>query len=59
VKNVFNRTINYLKNSHESPDIKNTSKVVYGDDYNSNESNDIFGIEQGFEKEVEKYNRIK
>jgi len=58
VKNVFARTINYLKTSHDSPDVKST-KVIYGEEYNTSDSYDAFGVEPGFEKEVERFNRMK
>ena len=55
VKDIYNKTISYLRNNHGSPEIKDGDEIIS----KQQENLSMMNIDILLEEEIEKYNRLK
>ena len=55
VKDIYNKTISYLRNNHASPEIKDGDEIIS----KQQENMSMMNIDILLEEEIEKYNRLK
>ncbi len=51
--NAFNKTINYLRSNHRSPELREGDEII------NKKQQEILNIDILLEEEIEKYNRLK